>query len=125
MLLPSGGDAANALAISILGSIENFVKLMNNKANSLGLNNTLFTNATGLDNGDNHSNVFDVATILRYALKNTEFKKIYEIRKYTMANGMKLIASIERSSKRLHLNVNYIKGSKTGSTSLAGVCFGS
>ena len=38
---------------------------------------------------------------------------------------MKLIASIERSSKRLHLNVNYIKGSKTGSTSLAGVCFGS
>ena len=88
---------------------------MNNKANSLGLNNTLFTNATGLDNVDNHSNVFDVATILRYTLKNTEFKKIYETRKYTVANGMKLIASIERSSKRLHLNVNYIKGSKTGS----------
>ena len=125
LLLPSGGDAANALAISISGSIENFVKLMNNKANSLGLNNTLFTNATGLDNGDNHSNVFDVATILRYALKNAEFKKIYETKKYTMANGMELIASIERSSQRLHLNVNYIKGSKTGSTSLAGVCLSS
>ena len=67
LLLPSGGDAANALAINVAGSIDNFVKLMNIKAGSLGLSNTFFTNATGLDNGDNHSNVYDVATILRYA----------------------------------------------------------
>ena len=125
LLLPSGGDAANALAINVAGSIDNFVKLMNIKAGSLGLSNTFFTNATGLDNGDNHSNVYDVATILRYALKNDEFKKIYETRKYTMSNGIKLRSSLEKNSEKLHLNIDYIKGAKTGTTTLAGVCLSS
>lgn len=125
LLLPSGGDAANALAINVAGSIDNFVKLMNIKAGSLGLSNTFFTNATGLDNGDNHSNVYDVATILRYALKNDEFKKIYETRKYTMSNGIKLRSSLEKNSEKLNLNIDYIKGAKTGTTTLAGVCLSS
>lgn len=125
LLLPSGGDAANALAISISGSIENFVKLMNNKANSLGLNNTLFTNTTGLDNGDNHSSVYEVANILKYALKNENFKKIYETRNYTASNGMKLTSTLEGNSKKFHLNTDYIKGAKTGSSNLAGVCLSS
>ena len=125
LLLPSGGDAANALAINVAGSIDNFVKLMNIKAGSLGLSNTFFTNATGLDNGDNHSNVYDVATILRYALKNDEFKNIYETRKYTMSNGIKLRSSLEKNSEKLHLNIDYIKGAKTGTTTLAGVCLSS
>lgn len=124
-LLPSAADAANALAISTSGSISNFVELMNNKANELGLKNTLFTNTTGIDFNDNHSTVKDVAVILKYALNNEIFKNIYTSKTYTTTNGISMIHSLEKTIKRYNLGIDYIKGAKTGYTDLAGLCLSS
>lgn len=124
-LLPSAADAANALAISISGSISNFVELMNIKANELGLKNTLFTNTTGLDFNDNHSTVKDVAIILKYALNNEKFKEIYTSKTYITTNGISMTHSLESTIKRYNLDIDYIKGAKTGYTDLAGLCLSS
>lgn len=75
-MLPSGAEATQALANNLTGSVPNFVELMNKKAEELKLKNTHFANTTGLDSKDNYSTAEDVATILKYALKNETFKKI-------------------------------------------------
>lgn len=124
-LLPSAADAAQALAFSISGSVNNYVELMNDKAKELGLENTLYTNTTGLDYMDNHSTVGDVAKLLKYALNNDIFKKIYESKTYTMTNGVSMIRSLDKSILRYNLGIDYIKGSKTGYTTLAGLCLSS
>ena len=54
-ILPSGADAATGLAISVSGSESEFVKLMNEKAERLGLKNTHFMNCTGLHDDKQHS----------------------------------------------------------------------
>ena len=71
MLLRSGSDAVNALVRTTSGTLDEFVKLMNDKAHELGLNNTYFSNAIGKDEG-NYSSMHDVAKILEYALNNKE-----------------------------------------------------
>lgn len=67
-LLPSCADATNALAISLTGSISNFVSLMNEKALALGLSNTHFVNTSGLDIQNHYSTAYEVSVILKYAL---------------------------------------------------------
>lgn len=124
-LLPSAADAANALAITTSGSISEFVTKMNEKATELGLVNTLFTNTTGIDYKDNHSTVNDVATLLKYALNNETFKKVYQTKTYTTTNGISMTHSLEKSIKKYNLDIDYIKGAKTGYTDLAGLCLSS
>lgn len=124
-LLPSGADATQALAISISGSVDEYIKLMNDKAKELNLNNTLFTNTTGLDYKDNHSTLKDVSTLLKYALKNETFKKIYQAKYYTSTTGILMTSTLEKNAKKYNLNVDYIKGAKTGYTTLAGLCLSS
>ena len=68
-MLPSAGDAAQALAISTSGSIANFANAMNQKAKELDLKNTHFSNPVGM-NEDNYSTDHDVAIILQAALKD-------------------------------------------------------
>ena len=63
-MLPSGADACHALAISIAGSKENFVKLMNEKVKELKLENTNFVNAVGLYDKNHYSSAYDMAQIL-------------------------------------------------------------
>lgn len=123
--LPSGADATQALAISISGSVSEFVNLMNKKASELNLTNTYFTNTTGLDDDNNHSTVKDVSTMLKYALQNETFKKIFQTRYYTTSNGKKLVSTIEYTSNKYKLDTSHIKGAKTGTTSKAGLCLAS
>lgn len=124
-LLPSGADAAQSLAISISGNVKDFVDLMNEKANQLHLNNTYFTNTSGLDYLDNHSTVKDVAEMLKYALKNETFKKIFKSRYYTTTNGLVLISTTQTTSLKYNIDTSYIIGSKTGTTTKAGLCLAS
>lgn len=77
----SGNDATVALAEKIAGNEESFVKLMNEKANSLGLKNTHFNNATGLDTDNHYSSAYDMAVMARELVKHEkilEFSNIYE-----------------------------------------------
>ena len=121
-MLPSGADATNALAISIAGSIDGYVELMNAKAKSLGLNSTHYENVTGLDEDNHYSSVDDVTELLKYSLNNEIFKEIYTTRNYTLTNGLKVSASINFYNKVMGLDTSLILGSKTGFTDDAGYC---
>lgn len=77
----SGNDAAVAMAERIGGTEENFVKMMNDKAKELGLKNTQFQNACGLDNDNHYSSARDMAIIAKelvYHDKILEFTGTYE-----------------------------------------------
>ena len=112
LLLPSGADAAQALTRLIAGNEENFVKLMNEKAQELGMENTLFTNETGLD----------VATMFKYALDNPTIRKIITSKSYTTSDGSLKLFSTVASSIASVGNMDYVLGGKTGTTSKAGRC---
>ena len=121
IMLPSAADCANAIAINISGDIDRFVELMNEKTQELNMKNTHFSNPVGIDD-DNYSTVNDIAKLLKYALKNEEFKKIFTTREYTTSNNMKLKSTIIEKSEPYNIDVSNILGSKTGFTDDAGNC---
>lgn len=76
MMLPSGNDAANAAGVRLYGSIDGFVEAMNQKAEELGLSDTHYVTACGLDAPDHYSTAFDLAKLTRIALQNKDFAYI-------------------------------------------------
>lgn len=125
-MLPSGADAANALAIHTSGSIDNFVDLMNDKVAELGLKNTLFDNPIGMDSDNNYSTAKDVATILKYAITNPTFKEVFNTREYTISGiGTTVKSTLIGYSKSYGLDVTEINGAKSGFTDGAGLCLAS
>ena len=76
LMLRSGNDAAVALAIHTAGSVEEFAKLMNQKAKLLGLKNTNFVTPHGLDNENHYTTAYELAKLTDYALKNETIAKI-------------------------------------------------
>ena len=117
----SGNDATVALAEKIAGTETSFVKLMNEKASSLGLKNTHFVNSTGLDAEGHYSTAFDMAVMARELVKHQkilEFSSIYEdyLRKNTN-NSFWLV-----NTNKLVKFYSYIDGLKTGYTGNAGYC---
>ena len=116
-LLPSAGDAAQALAISTGGSLEGFAKMMNQKAAELKLNNTHFSNPVGM-NENNYSTAKDMSVVLREALKNETFTKIFQTYEHHLKSAN--LAAIKTFKKRAAF-----LGGKTGYTELAGRCLAS
>lgn len=110
-ILNSGADAVNALAISTYGSYDKFIKMMNQKVKELNLKNTEFDNVIGKDSKHNYSSAYDVAEILKYALKNDKFKKVFTTKKYTLTNGMTVKRSVAQYTSK---DISYITGAKTG-----------
>ncbi len=76
LMLVSGNDAAVALAEIIGGSQENFVKMMNEKAEEIGCDNTNFVNPNGLFDENHYTTVRDMAAIAYEAMKNPTFREI-------------------------------------------------
>ena len=79
--MASANDATVALAERIAGSEEAFVKMMNEKAKEIGLQNTNFVNPTGLDEDNHYSSAYDMALIAIELLKHEqilEFSSVYE-----------------------------------------------
>jgi len=121
LLLPSGNDAATVIAHHVGGgSIENFVKLMNQKAAELGLKDTHFVNPHGLDEDGHYSTAYDLAVTARKAMENPVFAKMVGTRSWTI-----------RASRTFYLmNSNFLlrpqnesigaDGIKTGFTDDAG-----
>ncbi|MBQ6710865.1 MAG: D-alanyl-D-alanine carboxypeptidase [Clostridia bacterium] len=70
LLIGSGNDAANALAIHVSGSVEGFVDLMNNKAQELGMTNTHFVNPHGLHNEEHYTSARDLLTLTKVVIEN-------------------------------------------------------
>ena len=76
LLLPSGNDAAIAIAEGIGGTQDAFVKLMNEKAQSLALDDSHFTNPHGLYENDLYSSAHDMAMLARYVMQNPTLRRI-------------------------------------------------
>ncbi|MGN1344308.1 MAG: D-alanyl-D-alanine carboxypeptidase family protein [Traorella sp.] len=117
LMLRSGNDAAYAIAVHVGGSIENFVHLMNQKAKTIGMNDTQFNNPSGLDEEDlgNLSSVYDMALCMEKAMKHPIFQIISKTKQYKAENQR-----IWTNKNRLLNKYEYATGGKTGYTLNAG-----
>lgn len=131
LLIPSANDAAIVLAEHISGSVEEFSKLMNEKAKSLGCLNTNFVNPNGIQNKNHYSTAYDLALIGKYALKFPDIKRIAMVKQYTLPTTNKYDKTdrIFNATNGLVnddvLNKNYYEyatGLKTGYTDASGYC---
>lgn len=122
MLLPSGNDAANAAAVEIAGSEEAFVRLMNQRAAELGLENTQYRNPSGLDAEGHYSSARDLATLAAHALENEDFADIVSKQEIRMAFGNPPYNRSLYTTNKLLERYPYAIGVKTGYTDGAGLC---
>ena len=139
LMIPSGNDAAVAIAESIGKSIANttdatsansaFVQKMNDAAASIGCTNTLFTNAHGLDAdefaSDAHSTASDVMKMVEECMKIDTFKEIVKQDSATITvtnNGTSRELELETTDPLLG-QFDGACGVKTGTTDAAGYCF--
>ena len=119
--IASGNDAAVALAEKIGGTEDYFVELMNKRATELGLKNTHFQNAHGIDAENHYSTAYDMSVIARELLKHekiTNYTKIYEM--YLRENTNRKVWLV--NTNKLVRFYDYIDGLKTGYTRGAGYC---
>lgn len=130
-LLPSGAECCIGLAESICGSEEAFVKLMNEKAKALGMEDTHFANTTGLHSSDHYTTVRNLSMLLEYCLQNNTFKDIFTSQKHYTAptdlhpGGITLCSTLFQSMYSSGISDALILGGKTGYTSKAGLCLAS
>ena len=119
----SANDCACAMAEHLAGSEDAFVALMNEKAKSLGMNDTNFVNCTGLDDGPNagehKTSAFDIALMSRELLTNhPDIKRFTTIWMDTVRNGS---FGLSNTNKLIRF-YSGATGLKTGFTSGAGYC---
>jgi len=128
LIYKSGNDAANAIATLTAGSVDEFVVMMNEYAERLGMTNTHFANAHGLHDEKHYTTARDMATLTRFALQSDLFREITFSTEYTM----------QATTLRDELIINHIysltdftssyyykyaRGIKTGYTVKAGQCY--
>jgi D-alanyl-D-alanine carboxypeptidase (penicillin-binding protein 5/6) len=114
LMLPSGNDAAVAIARHIGGSEERFVEMMNAKVRELGLTDTQFKNPHGLDAEGHFSSAYDQAVIARYGLRNQTFTRLAAAKQWE-ADGFTVW-----NTNRLLWNYPGADGVKPGFTDEAG-----
>lgn len=125
LMLVSGNDAAVTIAEGIAGSEEAFVKMMNGKARDLGLFDTEFANASGLDiDGESHfTTAYDMLVIARYV-----WEKYPDFGKITATEHIYIEATDDHKAFDLYNDTNLlttypgVKGIKPGFTWEAGLC---
>ncbi len=120
LLLNSGNDAAYALAEGVAGSKPEFVKWMNIKAQELGLVDTVFTDPSGLDDG-NISTAQDLVKLTRYALNHQKFRDIVKLKEKYLASNSHKDLFLENQTNLLSTYPG-VYGVKTGYTEAAGLC---
>lgn len=123
MMLPSGNDAAEVIAEGSKFGRSGFIYQMNKKAESLGLNNTHFTNPSGLEgDGAQYSTAIDLLILSRYAMKNPNFAKIVGTYEYEIPETSTNKYFLLRNDTNLLTSYPGVKGIKTGFTWEAGMC---
>ncbi|MGP1518034.1 MAG: D-alanyl-D-alanine carboxypeptidase family protein [Ottowia sp.] len=120
MIVQSGNDATVALAEGVGGTVENFVRLMNEQARVMGLKNTGYTNPEGLTEAGHTTTARDLATLSTRLLQDfPEFMHYYSIKKYRYPGTP---ASNENNRNWLLQRDPTVDGFKTGHTKAAGYC---
>lgn len=131
LMLPSGADAANALASFVAGNVDAFVAMMNGSAKRLGMKHTFFMNPTGLDHPKQLTTASDMRILLDYALTFDVFRTISSTNEYhSVTNkhpqGLEMISSLMVGKDNdSNFYSPYLKGGKTGYTGKAGRCLAS
>jgi len=120
MLLKSGNDCAIAIAEHIGGSVEEFAKMMNEKAYEIGAKDTNCTNPHGLDTEGNYSTAYDLALITRYAKTNDTLSKMLGTKSITV--NFDKVPKYLANTNRLLSTYAYCDGGKTGFTNMANRC---
>jgi len=121
-LLGSANDAAVALAEGVADSEQEFVRLMNEKAHSIGAGDTKFINATGLPGGNQYTTALDLSKILNYALGFPKLREIVGTPEAKITTGKGRVIHV-RSTDKLLWSDEKVIGGKTGYTQKAGHCF--
>ena len=135
MMLPSGNDAARAVAEGVAGSEAAFAGLMNKIARQIGMEHSHFTNASGLHEEEHYTTARDMAILMSYAVQNEQLVSILQAKEYD--------ATEQISGRNVHIrNIDrlindprprdeytpisclyeYAIGAKTGSTLAGGLC---
>lgn len=114
LLLVSGNDAASALALHVADSMEEFAELMNAKAAELGMTESCFKNAHGLDEEGHYSTARDMAKLAAYCMGNEDFARIAGTVSHTVGEQTLV------NHNRLLREYDGCLGLKTGYTMAAG-----
>ena len=131
LMIPSGNDAANAIAVHVGGSIEGFVSLMNQEAARLGATGTHFVNANGLTDPDHYTTAYDLYLMFHEALTYDTFRTIIGAHDhtavYTGSDGSQKTASWTVGNHYMNGKAETpeglaVFGGKTGTTKAAGYC---
>ena len=130
LLIYSASDAADTIADAIAGSTSQYIKLMNERAKSLGMNSTSFDNTMGLDIGNKYYNTYstanDIAKLTRYVMNNKIIRSIvgksyYTIKKFNNNSSKTIYNTNQFLRDQRYQNDSYkIIGTKTGTTNAAG-----
>ena len=128
LMLKSGNDAANAIAVLHSGSVEKFAIKMNEKARALGMTDTHFVNPHGYHDREHYTTAADMARLTLAALKNEAFRGIISHREYTMQKtSLRGELEIKVSSEILDPESAFYYpeafGVKSGYTRAAGFCY--
>jgi D-alanyl-D-alanine carboxypeptidase/D-alanyl-D-alanine carboxypeptidase (penicillin-binding protein 5/6) len=122
MLMPSGNDASQAAAVSVSGSIPEFVKLMNQRSAQLGLKDTRFANPSGLDANEHYSTAYDLAMLTAFAMNNADFAAMTAEQAIRVEFGNPPYGRwLYNNNKLLHMYEGAV-GTKTGFTDNARRC---
>ncbi|MEG0734165.1 MAG: D-alanyl-D-alanine carboxypeptidase family protein [Anaerorhabdus sp.] len=124
-IMASANDASNVLAEAVSGTQEEFAKLMNEVATSVGAKNSNFSNAHGLNDDGHVTTAYDMAMITRAALRNEKFKEVFGQVRYDMAPTNKqtetrVFSTGNEMLKNSKYSYEYVTGGKTGWTEDAG-----
>lgn len=129
MMLQSSCEAANIAAINMGGSLAGFTKLMNERAQKLGMTHTKFSSAHGFWTSGNYSSCSDLAKLCKYICDNsTVIKQIAEMSEYTMAKTEQHPDGTTLYNNNVLVNdaslyyYSSVKGLKSGTTNEAGRC---
>ena len=123
LLLPSGNDAAIAIAQQAAGSVKEFIVLMNARARAMGLACTRFSTVSGIRDGGNHSCAPDLAAMARAVLREPRLARIVGRRSAVLPfpiKGRKLY--LYNNNPLLRMGYRGTTGVKTGYTEAAGRC---
>ncbi len=120
LLLASGNDAANVIALSVAPSLEEFAQKMNALAAEIGMTNTHFVTPSGLDADGHGSTAYDMALLAKAVLENECLSAICRMKTATITLGNRTV-TVQNHNRLLSMYPHTI-GMKTGYTSQSGRC---
>ena len=122
-MLVSANDSATALGYDLgAGSLQGFYDLMNDRARRLGMRETVYASASGLDDLHNISTAHDQALLARAALRNATFRQVVSTRRYFTRWSAPTLAKVWVNHNRMLFTHPGTYGVKTGWTTRAGAC---